>query len=318
MGFEIKDLGMTFLAGCFVLLGIEAFVHFTYGKSFSGFFVGKWGLHHASPGANLSWSVLVALCFLVGLLTEDICIKYDDLGARYLYQGAPFLMDPIWELTDEHSRLTHDALRNTTLITNLRSENPKDKLNLTELGGELVRRHAFSRFDPNPNRGAKVEALMTRATKGVVLRKESNPIEIQTSIQQLWMHAHNRIYRAEPGYSEIERIQRRCDFSRTISVVSFFFAIFAAIAMVLTGIWQSYQSVRHRSHDSFNPPSGWLKGGVLCLAMFLLVYVCSTIAFARETFEVNKRVFGYYSTMLAPPDTLTPSAPSQTPPPHQP
>jgi hypothetical protein len=318
MGFEIKDLGMTFLAGGFVLLGIEAFVHFTYGKSFSGFFVGKWGLHHASPGVNLSWSVLVALCFLVGLLTEDICIKYDDLGARYLYQGAPFLMDPIWELTDEHSKLTHDALRNTTLIRNLRSESPKDVLLLTELGGELVQRHAFSRFDPNPNRGAKVEGWMTSAMKGLILQKESDRIDIQTSIQQLWMHAHNRIYRAEPGYSEIERIQRRCDFSRTISVVSFFFAILALIVIVLTGIWQGYQSARHRSHDSFNPPFGWLKGGVLCFLMFLLVYVCSTIAFARETFEVNKRVFGYYSTMLAPADTLIVPLASQTPPPHPP
>lgn len=338
MQFELKELSFTLLTGAFVLLAGEALAYYTFGWHGSGFFAGDWGWHRSEkPEHQLPTHllVIVVFCFPLGLLVEDLCYKGDDALAFPLYRAlgmpATSLLD---ELRGESGNVNRFTLQTVTLVTGLRAYDscpstcfvqgpprPTQEIRITALAYELASRGAFSRNDGD--RGAAVERWMrdsaptdqhsgffspfgaklpphTRA--GVIdlphcsgayvaaLTRE----DVRDSVRRLWYNAKNRVYREHEYYEEIERMESRLDFSRTITVVSLL-AVFASVAFIFIG---EIVALLNRRGREIPLAKSWRRASWLRTLIFLLIYCCATIAYTRESLEINKRVFGYYSSML--------------------
>lgn len=279
MELDLKELGLTFLAGAFVILAVEALCYYTFNFQVTGFFAGEWGLRRdpqAKDGGNpTQLPVVIVFCFCIGLLTEDVCYKFADTIAFPAYRTLRLpLTRFVDELKYEDGHVSRNVLQVVAIVKGLRSRDYCLKreplppceavvrvyknnqqavwrcrttgIEITGLGYELANRHAFARIDGQ--RGADVEAWIVDgsvATSSWYSRLDASRLpaarregvrqlpsrcdgapqtltreDVEDSIRRVWYHAKNRVYANEQYYEEIDRMQSRLDFSRTLSAVA--------------------------------------------------------------------------------------------------
>jgi hypothetical protein len=266
---------------------------------------------------------------------EDLCYKGADAVAFPVYRSLKLpLTTFVDELTKEDGTISRFTLQTVTIVKGLRPFNhcpqkfseksspPRTAaIEITGLGYELASRQAFSQIDGR--RGADVEKWIRESANGgggrysrldetllpghgmdgVVnlphrcsassqfLTRE----DVRDSIQRLWYNAKNRVYTNEQYYQEIERMQSRLDFSRTVAVISLlvealslFFILMAEYAHLANEAGATIQlGVQWRRHS-------WYRCGI-----FFAIFIAATVAYTRESLEINKRVYGYYSSILS-------------------
>lgn len=292
MNLELDEAGMTFLVGAFVILAAEAIAHYLFGRSLLRFFQGRFGLtDEGDERPGLTTGVFVGLSFALGLLVEDVCYKYSDPYVFWTYH----VTHPE-QFVASHSHETDDikaTLQQSVLVSDIDKLPPE----LTNLGGEVFGSGIFAKL--NGSKGVEVEdwAQPSVATEAKPYNRGEK--ELRRIISGTFYFAKNRVYHVATYFEEMRRIQSRLEFSSTVATVSLISSVtcvtFAIIWIPL--VWKAAE-IRQRL---------LFRVGAL-LGVFVTVYSLAFLAYIQESEEFNRRVFGYYDSMVR--ATRTASTPS--------
>lgn len=300
----VKELGITLIIGAYTILGFELILFILFGFDLTGYIrellysikrkVRERSNIILSVPPNISdeediqlnttvsmqytrLTVFVCLSFGIGLLAEDLSYKFVD-------SELPLELP------------TRYDTRVQTLIGNI--ENPK----IEPLAEELANNNMFSAIDQECGVSTKEWILAKDNDK----RKSISPCSKYTSINKqiedlitkLYYRSKNNVFLQNNYYDELKKIQMRSDFTRSVSVISTLY--FCAILLVISGIVikESLKKVRQkRKYPFFKNVISQIRIPGIILVVLSIVVFFATAAFYKESFEFNKRVFGYYSTM---------------------
>lgn len=295
----IKELGITLIVGAFTILGFEAILHFFFNRGPIGFFQGRIGLLDSSQLANennvtpdrqsgegkpkdekyqtITLAFFVALAFASGILVENLSYSF-----IYLPKAAQ----------ERIFQREHDS-RVWTLVQDYR-EKP-DLKQQWWIAKDLARNDAFRKVDPV--NGEKVQAWLNQSNR---CTPDENPcipkMEIKGAIEKLFYYAKNRVYADPNYYDELRKIQSRQEFARSLTVISSTYLVFAVLIGGFQLLWFGSTTKRRRQHED-----RWeeLRRRVpRVVGILLIVCLFSQWTFDSESDEFNKRIFGYFSSML--------------------
>ncbi|MCU0650563.1 MAG: hypothetical protein MUF00_21425, partial [Gemmatimonadaceae bacterium] len=218
----IRELGITFLVGACAFLGAEMIAYQVFDFHVSGFFRGTWGFDRATEapreeragetptvplesafdsGGNIRAAVFAGLAFALGVMVEDICHKFVDAGVI-----PPVRNDKI-------------ASRMDVLIV----RSPSGILP-TPLGRDLGGQKVFSRFElTDPRTAHALDSLFVTHDSQWARRRGLDLETVNGAINRLYYLAKNTVYQTSTGYEELQRIQSRLDFSRSLLVLFLLF-----------------------------------------------------------------------------------------------
>ncbi|PSR55888.1 hypothetical protein AHMF7605_21480 [Adhaeribacter arboris] len=293
MDLGLKDIGFTFIVGAITILGFELILFYFLNTNITGFFSGKIGLGVApkksklnanTTGSNnqmesiIGTSGFLLLSFTIGIIVEDASYKFMDPDKIPIFEE--------WLSNIYPQRKKMDVASVHVLM------NDCDKLIPNSLGKDLARVNAFTKGLYHPD-SYKRDTINQIEQWFVNSNPESSPIRmwpkfnksVEGAIKGLYYVAKNTVFLKENYYDELKRIQNRIDLSRSLlilSVIYFFISLpFAIIALFYKG--------------SNRIP---LRSYLIVYITFLSAWYFSNLAYRRESEEFNKRVFGYFSTML--------------------
>lgn len=206
MNLELNEVGMTFLVGAFVVLGVEAVIYCLFDRHITYFFEGQWGIARVGEtSAALTTGVFVGLSFALGLLVEDACYKFRD----------PFLLWPFtttYKLlhANVHADLSDDLktqIERSLLFKELREKNPR----LTSLGEDICRGKLFQHVVRTHG-----HAVHAWACDGGELPVDSTRGEryavANSAIRTAFYFSKNRVYTVKNYFDELRRIQAGLNF----------------------------------------------------------------------------------------------------------
>ncbi len=321
MNFDLKELGITFIVGSFVILGLEAILFYFYNIQLTGFFQTKAGLERAkptkannaqeqdytinssdskpdkdnSPVQAIKIAIFIGIAFAVGILAEGLSYKYVDSVQTPFKELPSFVKELLPKELDKSLGLpSKENSRIKTLIKNI-----YEKPEVEALANDLAKQKAFSLM--NSETGLKVENWIKDPNRCKPDVNETLPncpsiSEITQSSYGVYYYAKNRVYQNASYYDEMRRIESRRDFSRSISLIAFIYLIGAIIMGAARIIYLMIKFKR----GSFRAERIWeiCKKVVLVSLILFGIYFFSMWAYERESDEFNKRAFGYFSTML--------------------
>jgi hypothetical protein len=277
MGFELNEAGITFIVGAFTILTADGISWVLFGKHLTGFFEGRLGL---TENGAVTAGVFFGFSFAAGLLMEDLTYKYSD----------PFIYPPLQAANalfgggrgaGEFKR----ELQRSVLIDEFSDCNPVP----SPLGRSLFNLRAFTAIAGH--RGTAIEDWGLYGGK-LPLPSQSTPGDrysgLYDGIAAVFYFAKNRVFMIDNYYDELRRLHSRLEFSRTIAIISLGAAAVCTIGL-LVAAFQRFTLKR--------PYRPLLRGLALAGALITL-YVLSTAAYLHESVEYNKRVFGYYDSMI--------------------
>jgi hypothetical protein len=321
MNFDLKELGITFIVGSFVILGLEAVLFYFYNIQLTGFFQTKAGLDGGkpsktddpqemdypadssesqrykdnSPVQTIKIAIFIGIAFAVGILAEGLSYKYVDSVQTPFKELPSFFKEILPKELDKSLGLpSKENSRIKTLIKNI-----YEKPEVEPLANDLAKQKAFSLM--NPSTGLKVENWIKDPNR---CAPDSNDIlsncpsisEITQCVYGVYYYAKNRVYQNPSYYDEMRRIESRRDFSRSISLIAFVYlmgAVFTGLARLI------YLMIKFKG-GSFRAKRTWeICTKMVYVSLILFgIYFFSMWAYERESDEFNKRAFGYFSTML--------------------
>lgn len=310
MDFGLKELGITLMVGAFVILGLEAIMHYLFNQPLTGFFqevlkksssLGKTaGKQSKADAGNAEKTeqkehtagvvVFLAASFAVGIIAEDLSFKYVD-SSHVPVKAIPAMVLPNWVISETGLPTTGDD-RVATLIGDI--SQPR----ISPLIRDLASNNAFL-INDHQGTGQKVQDWIKSpspcrpGTGGVNCPSRE---EVEKSMAGLYYYAKNTVYNNPHHYDELRKIQARLEFTRSLSLIAFIFFV-AAILSVLGLLIKNGMSPR--KPGAREPHLRRLPARALALLAILFgVYFFSLWAYARETDAFNRRAFGYFSTML--------------------
>lgn len=305
----IKELGITLLVGAFTILGAEAILHYFFNKQLSGFFHGKLGFEERG---NVTVAIFIAFAFAVGIVVEDLSYKYRD-SHEIPFKTIPAQVLPDYIVSKLGLPQELDD-RVTTLINDLNGVLPKPQ----PLALALANNQAFQisdtsnyankrKFETNKgNSGAKVERWIRDDQRCIPDSRYSDcpaTKEITNGIDNLYYYAKNKVYAHEQHAEELRRIQTRLEFTRSLSLIAFFYMLIAlALGTALFSIHLfgfRQELVKRKVIPTKTERLDELSKRIpILLATLAVIYFLSLWAFALETENFNRRAYGYFSTML--------------------
>jgi hypothetical protein len=231
MSFDFAELGATLAIGTYLLVGLELILFFLFNKTF--WLPLPWPKDEKPPTRHTQQSteepqekdgrkplidagsaVVVAVCFVLGLLVEDISYKFAD-KAR---------LQHLWLLP------TEDDMRTDTLF----GEKWKRCISKT---GELNDRtkSAIAEFVPEPlaielndlgllsrlggKSGRKVIPLLTPEQSTYYDWSNVTENDFITTANAVYYEAKNTVYKEPNYFHEMNHIRMRIDFARAFSFV---------------------------------------------------------------------------------------------------
>jgi hypothetical protein len=322
MDFELKELGITFIVGSFMILGLEAILYYFFNIQFTGFFQSGLRLTQRTRATGKSDAkinsseedesenskrnevefspqtvkilIFIGMAFGIGVIAEDLSYKYVD-SVQTPFKELPSVVSALLpnELDKSLGLPSKENSRIKTLIKNFH-EKPQTEL----LAEDLAKQKAFSLL--NPETGPKIEGWIINPNR-CTPAKESfegcpSSAEITSSIYSLYYYAKNVVYLKQSYYDEMKKIESRRDFSRSISLIAFVYFT-AALLLGLTRV--IFLLIRYKPGEFRTNQVRIIfkKALFICLVLFG-IYFFSMWAYERESDEFNKRAFGYFSTML--------------------
>ena len=310
MELDLKELGITLLVGAFTILGFEAILHYFFNKGLIGFFQGKLGLDVREPAATnaddtetkgssrrskaekeqtLTIAVFITFAFAAGIVFEDLSLKYVD-SQQIPFRTIPAKLLPA-SVIDKLDLPSAEDDRVATLIGGVQNPQPNP------LARDLATNDAFKLHGSESD--AKVQKWILneqRCKPGDAGADCPTGKEIEDSIKNLYYYAKNTVYAQPQHYDELRRIQDRYEFTRSLSMIAFFYFAVAIVLGTPLFIWRSFE---HKKGGSVDNRLHELRGHIpVVVTTLLLVYFLSLWAFARESDAFNRRAFGYLSTML--------------------
>jgi hypothetical protein len=328
MEFDIKELAITLMVGAFTILGFEAILHCFFGKGP----IGKFGLNRKSTKEQpLTVVMLVVLAFGLGLIAEDLSLKYVDTN------DFPFRKYPAQVLGNSFAQrlglppATDD--RAISLIGSFEDPNPDP------VAQDLATNGAFM-IDDTKGTGSRVQRWIL---KGVCDHEWAPPSrdpgsddcpskgDVEAAAKSLYYYSKNTAYSHPESYDELKRIEDRLQFERSVSMFAFIYFGFSVALAILLLAWRvitlvlsrlarvkrfakrfekirwakvlqrpRVAALRFKVAPLRNKiyPYRWRWRFVGVAIVLLAVYFFTIWAYGRESDAFNRRAFGYLSTKL--------------------
>src|ERR1051326_5439470 len=288
--FGLKDIATTLIVGTFTILIVEAFTYFVFAIPLThAFHPRRSGLHQRDT------QIFLFVCFAVGLITEDVLWKSRDA----VYIGLPTRLllcnkHVFDELGDDTEDVTRTRLVSAVLIRGIDSVPT-----VTDLGEKLARHGDFSAVDPVG--GRYVESHINHRSLAPGLANRFN-----ASMQKLWYEAHNRVLQEDGYRDEMNRIETRERFTVTIARLAHIVVAFATASGIVMLAFVAIRLRlrrprflrRSRALIRASTTQGYFsRVAPICLALYL-IYIFALWACVRESMEYDKRVFGYYDSLV--------------------
>jgi hypothetical protein len=267
MNIELKDLALTLLIGLYTCLALRAIANQISQASFRRLLItsipelkelASESRKNAGTPGLFASAIALGLCVSAGLVVQDLSFRSGDAGTM------PWFL--------EHSPaggvhwLRHRYAPSST--GELPRHSSESDLRWSALGGS-------SGSQLYKELAANVFALTPNVPRPPVSKY------IEGCYQALYYRAKNTVYRVPQYFEELDRLQSRIDFARSWTTVSWALAGIACLLMAASAL---------RRKETL---------GLLKLALILgLLHLASFYAYHRESDEYNKRVYGYFSTML--------------------
>jgi len=278
LNIELNELGMTFLVGALVILGVDAIRFAVWGTHLTRLSEEVVSNVAADKGtAVITTGIFVGLSFAIGLLVEDACYKFHD---PFLYWPLEAAHHVVGSALPSSGDLKFDLQRGV-----LFEELSIHERRLTPLGEQVCNAKLIElSFASN---GKPVADWMCRggARPSRVDRRDPFYV-VDRTIRSAFYFAKNRVYMITEYSSEMKRIQSRLEFSRTVATLTFGGAVITLPLALLSIIFIDRDDLLRRIRNS----------ALLTLA-FVAVYILAYVAYMQESEEYNKRIFGYYASM---------------------
>ena len=279
MDLELNEAGMTFLVGALTILSIVALLYAFTGRTIIP--AAKKDdappLPSEGPPAALLTGMFIGLSFALGLLIEDAAYKFHD----------PFLYRPLNLWRDVFGRSTNRGdlkaeIARGVLFRTIPETRPERK----SLGDDVCRgdlfRAALQPLD-SPVAAWACDGLPLPGVRG----EEARYRAVDGAVMAAFYFAKNRVYREPNYFNELRRIQSRLEFSRTVATLTFGAAAVALAALLYAALTFRREGARRR-----------VIAAAVALAVFMGVHALAYLAYVQESEEFQKRVFGYYASML--------------------
>ena len=110
-------------------------------------------------------------------------------------------------------------------------------------------------------------------------------------VNSLYYRAKNTVYQHRNYFLELSRIQTHIDFARSLAVISLFLSCFGIVTIFM---FLGVNKVK-------SGEVGWARVGTpaVFVCVYISMFISGGVSFLSDETEFNKRVFGYYSTILA-------------------
>lgn len=245
-------------------------------------------------------AVFVGLAFAVGILAENLSFKYVD-------SVEP--PKPLPETINVLDLPSKGDTRVKTLIKNLSGKSPI----IEPLATELASNGAFSLADPTDGIAVRNWICGRGQCSPTPDHACPSPTDnITKSILRVYYYAKNRTFENNNYYDEMKRIQTRVDFSRSIALIALIYCVLALL-IVFIGIERAIlrriilrtllgricSPKKSDSNLNFIFQSMKANSTKLFITFILfIIYFAGMWSYQRESYEFNKRAFGYYVSML--------------------
>lgn len=266
---NLEGFGATLAAGAFVLLGLIVILDVfripltcAIRKPLRDLYEGK------------RWVLMVVMTFAIGLLAEDCSNLVIDKKPDWL-SVLPSEME----------------LRGSVLF-----EEDDGGWVATPLGGDVAGEDLLAKYGGDEGRSMDelLDRLWQAKRKEAPLYLQPEPIKtLQRSASALYYHAKNSVYTEDAFFGDMQLVQTRVDFARSVFVASFLLAL-GALAVLAT-IWtpRLIAEVRNTKHI----PIQRYIGELCTAAAFLILGFGALYVFGWEEQEFDKLAYGYFVTM---------------------
>lgn len=323
----IKDVGITFIVGAYIVLGFEFALFCVLGRHITGFFNGGLGFEpHAGEGGGpvgIKGTVFIGIAFAIGMLGEDVSFKFMDSdlsrSTRLKTVRSDLRVSTLFRVGLDSTSCSSDRHRCLQVTPDSLGKNAM-RVRPEPVTLELFRKDALSFILTNDDASAIKTWVAGNQSCAPVLQLEQHcPTmeRLRGIANALYYNAKNVAYRDANYYDELRRVQSRVDFSVSILFFSTLFfgwsVLFNLWALVLDARRKlsaskpssAKTSDRKQIDDKTKRQSNEIITGfasrVSALVTFALIALVSYAAFHRESSEYNKRVYGYFATELVVP-----------------
>lgn len=239
-----------------------------------------------------------------GLIVQDLTDYLTDTDAHHV---RSWRIDPVrWPGVGLESE---GELRFSALV----AEQPgaeHGKFRLTPLGRELLceRRHQVRPLLTDPSKAGleflcDPEGYLERESDSL-LAGDTAPRKAVTSVcNGIYYAAKNWCYTENTLYDELERIQRRIDFSRSVFLVSAWGVLGMILLAVVMIVWERLARWVQKPSPDVAKPSSQRTSRACWLAVKVGVILLVVAIFARLGYHhgegvFNERAYGYYATFI--------------------
>lgn len=283
MDLALKDLGQTLAVGMFAVFGLVYSVTLfsaSWKQRVVNTLTGRHKLHQTG--------MILALVFATGVLIEDLSKNYtaervdDDILFKISSAVFNFVVD-----TDRDLRL-----RSFVSVHN--SANDYLEFSPAPVYESLMSfDHTDERFTRNKNALTNIPSTGCRLERE---QKKCRRVEGETRINhqanlinQMYYDAKNRVYQESTYFTELQEIEKRLNFARSLTFLCLGYAI-----IFLGLLAASYVPSKNEFCIKLNQKQR-------VIFFILCVYTLGTFlakeSFRSETINYNLRVFGYYASL---------------------
>lgn len=293
MDLNLQTMSITIVLGAYFLLGLTSTFFILFERPLPNLWRSKpsgdqtAGAKLAGPAAV---TLVLAVFFMFGMLMEDVSNKFVDVSETF-WSRIPGLS-------------SEDDLRVEALFGDDLG-NGSGPIGEGWARAGLLRRYGGAR-------GGDVEDAVV-GERWCALAAE--PDTVRAVAREAYYRSKNTVYRDRSYFEELQEIQRRIDFARSLAIltcmllVASFLVLAARLASVvlpfgrLQNLWTS---MRGAPPATPSPPADEDAGQlqyraflrwVGIWAVLMTLFFTAGFAYGREEIEFNRRSFGYFLTM---------------------
>ncbi len=285
MDLALKDLGQTLAVGVFAVFGLVYLA--TLCKP-------SWKARVSSILNNshklYQFGMILALVFAVGVLIEDVSKNYtaERVDDSIIFNISSTIFNYIVD--------TDKALRLRSLFSVHHFSDNYIEFSPAPVYESLkIVNHKDPRFIRNKNILTDIPTLPCVDEKKIeTCQRVKGQTEIKKqadAINQIYYDAKNRVYKENTYFTELQEIEKRVNFARSLTFLCLIYSFIFLVFVVLCFLPLKVKFIS----------TAWAKRKfiVLIFGIYVLGTFLARASFRSETFNYNLRVFGYYISLIS-------------------
>lgn len=331
MQIDLKELFATLAVGIFFIFGFEFIILNFFGKSF---FIEIFKDAEKETHKYVIAGVMLTLCFIFGMVMEDISNKFVDedhyLAKRGIITPDDNLKFEVFFGEDIHNSDTEDFVKKLKESDFVQKAARHDLLRRFGEKESIEFENYIESLWTNPQNQTFEKYLDQQYKDENAFNKATAEDKLKNVVLKFYYNAKSEVYQNQSYYDELKRIQQRIDFSRAMVAISFFlmnvivlillFKIMLILVIIIlksTSLKIRYKKAGYKilligilkdagkdketlkrltdfQETVFTTPNVRWVRLAVAMAILFAIFCIANFAYSTEEKQFNKRTFGYY------------------------